>query len=312
MNLLAQVYRTDLYQILGFQRQAAAQIPGLVIDRICGGKKEFLILLEQLVQRIRITGLNPGDTMPAEVQEKDEFITPQFIYRGYMCHVNAMQSELTLGWMAWLNEENGNRTNVTEITEAMYEEINGLPLLSMKGTFRECGSLKKAPPIPNTVLDMSGTFVNCYSIQSVPNFPANVNNLAAAFVGCKSLRNAPDIPAGVTLMDKAFLHCENLEKTPDFSNCTEIWGLNNTFEGCIALKETCEIPEGVHKMQFAFKDCSSLSGTIIINSTQFTNDVLPLEYENVFEGCNNLTLTGNCPKEVLEGMAKTGTNITVR
>ena len=251
--------------------------------------------------------LNPGDAMPAEVQEKDEFITPQFIYRGYMCHVTVQGIEMKLGWMAWLNEENVNRADVTEISETMYEEINGLPLLSTKGTFRECGSLKKAPAIPNTVLDMSGTFVNCHSLQFVPNFPENLDNFGAAFAGCSALKKVPDMPAKVVFMDKAFLNCTSLEKTPDFSHCTEFQQFNNVFEGCTALKEVCEIPNCITVMNDTFKGCSSLSGTITIHANISDSDTC----KDIFAGCSNLTLTGNCPAEGLESMAKTGTNIKV-
>ena len=80
---------------------------------------------------------------------------------------------------------------ITEFTEPMYEEIDGLPLLSMTGTCRECAKLTQLPPIPGTVLDMT-----------------------AAFAGCAAVREVPDIPAGVASMEKAFLSCTGICFSP--------------------------------------------------------------------------------------------------
>ena len=250
--------------------------------------------------------LNPGDPMPAEVHERDLFVTPQLVYQGYMCHVTVAGFETELGWLAALNEENINRADVTEITEPMYEKINGLPLNSMMGTYRACGKLAQVPPIPNTVRDMTGTFAQCVSLTQVSNLPQSLDNMSATFAECQSLKTVPDIPVKVVSMEKAFFKCTSLEKTPDFSHCTEFQQFNNVFEGCTNLKKICEIPECITVMNSTFKDCSSLDGTVTIHAGIHDDTC-----RDVFAGCSNLTLTGTCPKDGLEAMAKTGTNIQV-
>lgn len=251
--------------------------------------------------------LNPGEPMPGEVREGDRFITPQFVYRGSMCHITVAGMETEPGWLAALNEANGSRAEITEITEPMYEEIDGLPLRSLMGTYQGCAKLTQVPPIPDTVRDMTGTFVQCSSLCQVPNLPQSLDNMSAAFAECQSLEHVPDIPAGVASMEKAFLRCTSLEKTPDFSHCTEFQQFNNVFEGCTNLKEICEIPECITVMNSTFKDCSSLGGTVTIHAGIHDDTC-----RDVFAGCSNLTLTGRCPREGLEAMAKTGTNIQVR
>ena len=154
---------------------------------------------------------------------------------------------------------------------------------------------------------MTGTFVQCSSLCQVANLPQSLDNMSAAFAECISIKEVPDIPVGVVSMEKAFLHCTGLEKAPDFSHCTEFQQFNHVFEGCTALKEVCEIPECITVMDSTFKGCSSLSGTVTIHA----NIHDPSACTDVFAGCSGLTLTGSCPREGLEAMAETGSDIQV-
>ena len=251
--------------------------------------------------------LNPGQPMPSEVQEGDQFITPQFVYQSTVVHVTVAGTKTEPGWLAALNDANGSRAEITEITESMYEVIDGLPLLSMTGTYQGCAKLTQVPPIPDTVLDMTGTFVQCTSLCQVPDLPQNLDNMSAAFAECTALKEVPAIPVGVVSMEKAFLHCTSLEKTPDFSHCTEFQQFSHVFEGCTALKEVCEIPECITVMDSTFKGCSSLRGTVRIHANIHDNYTCA----DVFAGCSGLTLTGSCPVEGLEAMADTWTDIHV-
>lgn len=252
--------------------------------------------------------LNPGAPMPAEVQEGDQFVTPQFVYQSTMVHVTVAGIETEPGWLAALNEENVSRAELTEIAEPMYEKIGGLPLLSMMGTYQGCAKLTRVPPIPDTVRDMTGTFVQCSSLCQVPNLPRSLDNMSAAFAECTSIKEVPDIPAGVVSMEKAFLSCTSLEKTPDFSHCKQFQQFNHVFEGCTALKEVCEIPACITVMDSTFKGCSSLRDTITIHANIHDRSAC----RDVFAGCSSLTLKGSCPGEGLEAMAETGTEIQVK
>ena len=250
------------------------------------------------------TILASGEAMPAEVLEGDTFTTKEFTYTA-RTNMSADGSVQELGWNAAMNGDPTAAAEITQIEEILYEQINGLPINTLMGTFKLCTKLEVSPAIPDTVTNMTGAFMKCTALRSVTNLPKNLQILNGAFVGCTTLTEVPALPENLFEMASAFQQCESLERTPDFSGCTQLRLMDNGFNGCISLKKVSDIPENVVFMNHCFNGCAALQGTISIHA----KDLLPNNCQNTFAGCSGITITGSCPAETLDALAESGTDI---
>ena len=68
------------------------------------------------------------------------------------------------------------------------DSFNGVSVISMVETYKDCINLKRAPEIPYSVGNMTGTFEGCTSLTTVPyEIPYSVTDMTNTFKGCTSL-----------------------------------------------------------------------------------------------------------------------------
>ena len=249
------------------------------------------------------------------------------------------------GWGVGLNLDvtDKNQTSYGEILSS----VAGKPIVSLSSLFSGCKNLTISPVLPDTVTDMFDTFYGCESLSSAPKLPRDVKVLVNTFFRNYSLTSAPTLPYGVTEVSCAFAHCTSLKTyhgstDPDgdfsnyvipnsvtdmdyfFNNCpylvkapnipNSVVTLQCTFISCTNLTTAPAIPNSVTNMWGTFQGCTSLTGTITINTNHITTKDSSVQNTcyTCFSGVNmnNITLTGEASKEVLNLIGSTGQNWT--
>ena len=208
------------------------------------------------------------------------------------------------GWEVSLN------LDVTDKNKATYGEIlktiNGAPVTSLNGTFRECTSMTSVPAIPETVTHMYGTFYGCTLTDlSSLIIPSGVKDLGGTFRECKSLVVAPDIShcALLTNLDYTFYGCESLISAPEMPQ--NVKSLVYTFVRCTSLKTYVgstdadgdfsgyKIPNSVTVMERTFGDCENL-----VTAPEIPNNVTNMS--STFANCTSLTTAPIIPSSVTD------------
>ena len=251
--------------------------------------------------------LEAGAPMPAEALEGDIFTSQQFIYTCRQISESVMSPDMVLGWAVTFNREHVNKMRLTEFTEIMYEQINGLNVLSINRGFTDFDALLATPPLPNTITDMGGAFMKCMSLQKITNFPSGVRDLTAAFLGCMSLKQTPALPESLEMMTYSFQFCEKLTQTPDYSACLNLRAMDGAFKACAALKSAVRIPENVTSLNETFSGCIALQGEVQVDA----RNLMSSNCRDTFKDCTGLILKGDTSPETLDALSKTGTEIQV-
>ena len=178
--------------------------------------------------------------------------------------------------------DKGYKVSTKDKTLSQYgkilENIDGINIVSLCDTFKNCTNLIQAPEIPNGVTDMMYTFYNCTNLIQAPKIPQSVTNMNSTFSYCKSITQAPEIPDGVTNMTHTFSSCSKLTQAPKIpQSVTTMYGafrftsivqapelpknvknIDFIYESCTQLVEVPDIPEGVKCMRYAFWKCTNL------------------------------------------------------
>ena len=277
---------------------------------------------------------NGGDSFPETVIEGDIYIYGDYEYSYNCLYAAGNEGD---GW--YRTEDMDDKTGVTEgwgvrvldRTKSEYSPaittINGKNVTGMFCTYTVCGSLKKAPNIPDTVTYMSYAFEGCTLLENVLNMPKslvvmndvfrdcislksvgklseNVVDMSYAFYGCTNLLEIANIPNSVTNMNSSFKGCKNLKNVPNIPNGVK--EMNDTFYECESLINVKTIPASVKEMNSTFYRCKSLTGNIEINAN-------PNRTSNCFSGTEKeIVLTGSTDNTKKQELAATSTlgNVT--
>ena len=165
--------------------------------------------------------------------------------------------------------------------EPLLPEIDGIPLKSVKHTFRDCLFLAVAPVIPESVTDIFATFDGCISLTKTPKIPKGVKDLSYTFNFCGALTEPPEIPDGVVNMRHCFDSCISLTKAPRIPKSVRY--MRFAFYNCNELKEIPRIPDFVEDREGVFSRCEKVYKEVENAKISFEWDTL----DN-----NELTISG--------------------
>ena len=200
-----------------------------------------------------------GQEFPSMFNTGDVFVFGDYEYRynqiwsfgfgGLWVSSHFLYDEPIYGWGVRVLDD--SKTEYGEILST----INGVPVVDMHMTFRECVNMKKAPAIPRNVHSLYYGFQGCESLEVMPDIPQRVTNLGYAFSQCESLKKASCIPKDVVKLENTFYDCKRLsgkvviQADPYyFSHC--FWG---TVEP-IALVGSCPANKKMMLAKTASKD----------------------------------------------------------
>ena len=223
---------------------------------------------------------------------------------------------------------------LTEYGEIL-SEIEGIPVVYMNSTFRDCSNMTKSPKIPDSITSLEFAYYYCNNLMEAPVIPSGVTNMYYTFASCSNLTTAPKIPNKVINMDYTFAYCEKLVGAPEiprgvtsmqntFELCTglvkapvipdTVINMNDTFNRCTNLEEAPEIPESVEIMWGTFLGCSKL-----VTAPDIPSSVTDIR--EVFGNCtslegkvkiNSVKLTGSADGDIKtlgkETLKNAGTN----
>ena len=197
----------------------------------------------------------------------------------------------------------GWRVVVLDTTKEVYDNIpdsvRGIPVVSMRGTFKLCRDLTTAPAIPDSVTDISYAFQFCNKLKAYIGNTGSTGDFSGYV-----------IPKGVTNMEHAFQLCRLITVAPIIPE--DVTNIESAFNGCASLVTAPVIPGNVTNMVSTFSNCTSLNGTIVIN----TNKVTTSEHlqDGSCRGCfshvdmSDIVLTGEASEDILNLIGTTGDN----
>lgn len=196
---------------------------------------------------------------PETIGEKDTFITAD--YEFYY------QKEFPpFGWRVEVKDRKPTYSTIPAM-------INGLPVVSLNGTFSGNFELTEAPEIPPTIRVMEMAFEGCTSLTKAPKIPVGVESMIQSFSGCTALTEPPILPNGLRYMPY-------------------------TFAGCSALKQAPVVPSTVVWMNGAFRGCNSITGPLICNAA-------PIMSQEALLGSSITVVAGICSDEIKKELLKT-------
>lgn len=184
-------------------------------------------------------------------------------------------------------------------------DINGEPIYSLMGTFKDCVNMTVSPEVPSTVTDLGYTYQGCKSLKKTPVLPDGITNMFDSFDGCTSLQEVVNLPSDVTEMTQCFRGCALLTTVPELPEKVE--SISNIFVNCSSLKNgPTVIPASVRYVSGAFSGCENLENTPQILSDKIedmsvmffdckklsTSPVIPegvTDLSSTFNGCESLT-----------------------
>lgn len=283
------------------------------------------------------TELQPGEAMPETCSDGDEFITEAYTYKyGFEYNGSDFGDTDIEGWSVATNDKE------LETYPELMCTINGAPLISMRGTFKDCEMMNSAPAIPHSVTNLSYSFANtslrlspvipdgvtdishafalCWRMTEAPVIPDSVVNMVGTFYW-SGLKTAPEIPYGVVNMDRAFYLCQSLTTASDIPD--SVTSIIGTF-GQTALITAPSLGNGITNMADAFDMCGALKDAPVIPTsvtnmegafslcTELTGEIVVnsnhlSSYDSCFSGTvNEIILTGSCDK--LDELAATSEN----
>lgn len=164
-------------------------------------------------------------------------------------------------------EANGWRIEALSKNEAVYgnikESVDGYPVVSMQGTFRNCTYMIESPAIPQSVIDMDHAYFMCVSLKDAPVIPHSVKYLRRTFYGCKGLTESPRLPDDALDITDVLAECTGLRRSQSDSQgeSGETTSLQNRMNNTTSARTEPAIENGYKEIrgdyQYIFDSFSS-------------------------------------------------------
>lgn len=226
----------------------------IITDKTIGLSKLIGTLTEKTMF-IRNNGqiLQDDERIPDTIQTGDEYHLGDYIFKyNYRC------CEKIDGKIGWEKHESQHGWGVLyrgdkekEDPIAIPEKVLYLPVVNADYAFANNPNIKTLQPVPDTIVSMKGTFKNCISLQKAPVLSAAVTSIEGAFENCESMISFEkgnkktkgrysrpvsmvSFPSCLENMNGAFKGCKSLIDVPDFEH-TKVKTLTSTFEECTGL-----------------------------------------------------------------------------
>lgn len=183
-------------------------------------------------------------------------------------------SEGSAGYIGPIDYDNKISGNIPKYVYKVGLDTGFLPVTMLDRTFKSLG-ITEVPPIPNTVVSMQGTFADCGGLTKAPNIPDSVINMNSAFHSCTSLTTAPRIPNSVTDLGWTFSGCVNLTTAPEISSTVR--SMYYTFEACRNLTGTIVINIQTNSEVYGFfYEASTAEGTnlVVTGSSPYLDEIV--------------------------------------